>query len=480
MRARSWHRVIEWSLVTTMAVILVYQLALPPIVGLADSGDFRRIMPWAGLRHMSEDYEVKYFRYVNRYFSVSTEPNIRYRAFKSSEALFIVLATLLDEAIWPDGVFDLVVLGMLHSAALLCAVWLLIRGARPFGLLVQGCVAGMLLLVFTDVGYVAYFNSLYSEPAALVFLLMFVALDVLSASSDRIARICFVIQAFCALGLVLAKPQFSVLAVPIVALWLWRWRKQPRHGFAWGVIAASFLLCLTAGLAAWKGPELYRGLNLYNTVFYDILVHSPTPEADLTELGLPPQWASYAGTNGTEPTVPIRHPQFLAFVEKRGFPAILRFYVRHPTRAHDLLVDAARMGFGLRPKDRGRYYLGNFESTSGFPPLAQSQTFAAWGNLRERLIPKYIGFLIVYCLGNVAIGGWLSLGADDHRVRSIGELCTTLVLMTGAMFAAGVVGEGRVDLEKHLFLFNVLFDLLLICDVAYIVGWAGRRWGRRR
>jgi len=46
------------------AAILSTQLLVRPIVGLANNGDFERVMAYAGLRYPSQRYEDKYFTHV--------------------------------------------------------------------------------------------------------------------------------------------------------------------------------------------------------------------------------------------------------------------------------------------------------------------------------------------------------------------------------------------------------------------------------
>jgi outer membrane scaffolding protein for murein synthesis (MipA/OmpV family) len=43
---------------------------LRPIIGVADNGDFGRIMGSTGLRHMSDNFNDRYFGFVNREYLI--------------------------------------------------------------------------------------------------------------------------------------------------------------------------------------------------------------------------------------------------------------------------------------------------------------------------------------------------------------------------------------------------------------------------
>ena len=49
-----------------LSAVLIHVLMLEPVVGVADNGDFERIMSSSGLGHLSSDYRGKYFGYFSR------------------------------------------------------------------------------------------------------------------------------------------------------------------------------------------------------------------------------------------------------------------------------------------------------------------------------------------------------------------------------------------------------------------------------
>ena len=164
-RLREGPTVVASLALVGLAAIVLYQLLAPPIVGLADNGDYERIMLRFGLFHESDEYDDRYWKYLNLRFRIGEETDpIRYA---SSQELVVGAAWLAAKAVSSDT-FHLRVLGVFNAILLLAAAGLLLFTARRLGLACTIALGLILLLMVGDVGYVAYLNSIYSEPASLV------------------------------------------------------------------------------------------------------------------------------------------------------------------------------------------------------------------------------------------------------------------------------------------------------------------------
>ena len=82
-------------LVLTSALVLG-QLMWPPLVGQANNGDFERLMRWGQIRYITQDYDEKYFAWVNHEFRIAGNPWLGY-GFPSSEAVFIKLSAIAGD-----------------------------------------------------------------------------------------------------------------------------------------------------------------------------------------------------------------------------------------------------------------------------------------------------------------------------------------------------------------------------------------------
>jgi len=63
-------------------------------------------------------------------------------------------------------------MGLLQGAVLLCSLAMTMSGSGGLRALSRRVLALLLVWMFTDVGYVAFLNSFYSQSASLLLLLM--------------------------------------------------------------------------------------------------------------------------------------------------------------------------------------------------------------------------------------------------------------------------------------------------------------------
>src|SRR5712671_2697417 len=105
-------RKLAWIVIAVAAAILTYQLFIPPIVGLADQGDFARIIGTFG--YAPEDRSATTAFVAEKYVS---DPAARKPEWEqpSSESLFVGCAILLNKLVSRDGRLDIVLIGVVHA-----------------------------------------------------------------------------------------------------------------------------------------------------------------------------------------------------------------------------------------------------------------------------------------------------------------------------------------------------------------------------
>ena len=76
-----------------LALVLVGAFAFalivyPPMVGLADNGDFFRLMYWGKFEYLPQTDEDRYVGWIHREFQITKNPLLSWRGYPSSEAIF--------------------------------------------------------------------------------------------------------------------------------------------------------------------------------------------------------------------------------------------------------------------------------------------------------------------------------------------------------------------------------------------------------
>ncbi|MEN6371654.1 MAG: hypothetical protein ABFD64_06525 [Armatimonadota bacterium] len=449
-----------------------------------------------GLSYQTDNCYDKYNLFVNREFMWDSKFDPSY---PTSELLFLGGGSLLNGAVSSDDTFDIRGLGLVHAITFLLVTALLVLYARSLTAWRRLLLYALVAFIFTDIGYVAYFNSLYSEPSSLIFFCAAVvfALAGIAKGQSNDRGWLFIIGYFAASALfVTAKFQNAFLGFPM-AFFGWRLygmvtpaskRLMPR--FRW--LGVGLVILLTLASAGFYGlyTELSahaRPANLYDTVFEEILGHSKTPEADAAALGLPVSLAKYAGTSAYSTDVPAEVKSEI--VSRVGYTNVIKFYLTHPGRLWNLAGRSAASSLSMRPS-----YLGNLEPSavdqdklagqqinpSALPDDFRSRKFSAWSTIKKNCVPKTLWFLGLFLGVNVAtvVLKWRYF---DKMVKDykISELHAVLILMAVLQFFIVIIGEGEHEIVKHLFLFNLLSEICFIFLIMYMVSGVAYLWQRK-
>jgi hypothetical protein len=449
----------DWIVLLLAAGVVVFQCFWPPVVGIANNGDFPKIAGRLDVGNPSDIQDVT--RFIRVKYVV--DPKYRWDSrFYSSELLLFAAAFGLSSIFGNPAVFDMRLMGVIHAAIFLLAFYLLLPLLRSFTLASRAIVLVLILCVFTDVMYISYFNTLYMDTAALLFLLLAVVSFLRALRWQKAAdRWLFVVSAVL---LITSKTQHYPLGVPVAVLLAWSGGLLVQgRGRLFRTLSVIVVTAATAFSDLRETPTFYPAMGAYTVIFSELLPKSKDISGDLQQLGLDDSYRRYIGTNAYSSDAGFRAPEFQEAFSQRPFYAYLAwFLLRHPSRALDVTV--ARLDrAGLQ-----RPYLGNFERTAGFPEYARSRAFAAWSGLKAALFGLHGGRYLIYSFGLViavvanAIARRQTLPAGiPAAICALGAM--TLLELLVASFA------DALDPERHYSLFSALTDLLVICGVCLVV-----------
>ena len=433
------------------AAILTVQLFIPPFIGLADNGDFPKI---AGRLSLGPKYEGQNFiHFVSDY--------VHSPRYYWNSGIFSTEFPLAWIATTKDGdTFDIRWLGAVHTILLLCALYVLIRTLRPLRTWPRLLIAATAIFIFTDVHYVSYFNSFYTDAAALLGLLLTVALAVHIAINGLRTKnaILFCVAALLFIG---SKPPHAIWGfLPAAFLALTGGRR--------GLPFASILLAASA-LTLWLSPTGYTAQPLFTLVFSKLARQSPAPQKTLAELGLRPEDSAFIGMHAFMAGAPTLDPQWTReFLRRTSYGALLKWYFHHPLKALELLDQTLTIE---APQMRAPN-LSNFRREDAPTHGWRASRFALWSDLRSALLRKWPHHMLAWYLLVIAASiriirtpqtrlGWIALGI---AALGIGEFCV-----------AGLADAAET--YRHLFIFHACTDLTICFAVAAVLrrGAAGQR-----
>lgn len=479
------------SVLAAVGVLVVTVIALftPPYIGMADNGDFFRVLYGNGIYFNQPDYDSQYFGYFVKEYGIFQYFNENAGSLLSSHSFLIRFALLVNRLLVDGMVFDIRVMGAIHTLLFTAAVYLLVesitwRMPGKYGYI----VAALAVFMFADTGYTAYFNSFYGEGLVYIMLLVLFAAWLLlyrGRYNDWVLLAIFVFSAFI---LTTSKQQNAPVGVivAIMGISLIVLRRSRPYRVA---VSLSLIALLAAGVATYVWiPKEFVNINKYHAMTRGVLLDSPDPEGDLRFFGIDRQYALLKETVYYElyATADVDSPKLEAgFYNRYGFGSIVAFYAAHPDRLLSILDTAAQSAFTIRPGA-----MGNYEKTAGKAFGEQTRFFSAYSLIKKEALPKTFGFIVIW-LTMVTVcyapSFWAAVKARDPR----GSQKLILIVTTAGIGLSGmvvsIIGAGDADLAKHEFLFTVAFDLVTFLAVADAVGKSfsadsrlGRRFMRRR
>jgi hypothetical protein len=463
-------RRLEWVALVWIAVAASMQLFLHPTIGLADNGDFGRAMSWFHLKHTVTDYNDAYFAYFNAHyvFDRAVVP----RGFFTSEAGPLSLAVGLNAVFRGPRDFDLRLLAAVYLVLLLASTYLLFRFSQQLQFAPRVIVAVATAIVLSDVGYISYFNSFYSEPASLIFLLASIAALLHLIQRPTIARLAGCTLLFLLLDT--AKPQNVVIGV-LLAAFIARMVFVQKSA-AWRVsCVGAAVLTIATGVIYYKSmPDDLVRASHYIAVFKGILPVSPAPATDLAELGVPANFAKYSGTTPFDAGITVNSAEFQQdFYPHISMPKIAFYYARHPSRLAAVLDRVAHRALLLRPP------FGNYEKSAGKPPRALAYSFAWWSSARVAIVSRSLVGIAAWSVAGLSLALITRRAAKTQQCALYAELFGIVILSAISQYLIVAIAQSTLEDIKHLYLFSFLFDACLVAVLAWSVD-AAREWFVRR
>ena len=436
----------------TGVVMLIVLFASP--VGMADNGDFYRIMVGNGLYKLDRYAPDQFFSFFSTKYGMYQYYNEFSSGFQSAQGPLIQAAVALDKLFTgQDGVFDIRFQAVILAIYLMAAVYLLTTYAARR---VKGSMAYLISLLaafmFADVGYLAYFNSFYAEGLAFASFLCAIACALLLSSGWGSKTWLIVGFTISSLVLVCAKQQFAPLGVLLGILCLFL--NTPNKAFSlqkslgWLRRGCAFVLAAAGVLTYVLIPQEFVDINAYHAMTRGVMMTSENPEKALADFDINPQYALLDQTIYYErnPVIDVQDPMLKEdFYAKYGFVSIAKYYILHPGQLISMLDLSARSANSIRPES-----IGNYEKSTGRDPGAHANFFSLYSTLKKAWAPKTFGFMLLFFVSVLVVSI-----KDRQRMLILG-----FVLVMGlSQIAVSIIGAGDADLAKHIFLYNVSFDV---------------------
>ncbi|GBC85873.1 hypothetical protein HRbin11_02332 [bacterium HR11] len=442
-----------------LLIYFIFLLVVQMNVGVADNGDFSDYMTWfvskpAGFEVNAPPPHTpawvrRFFWYYLPYWEASPP---RSPTFFSSAPLFWLPGVILNRVFYSDSIIYLPIVTFPFRLALVGLLWCLLNGVEKAlgtgwkGLLGMATLGLPTVLMLSDSHFIGYMNSFYREyPAFLALLGVLGAVQMVRARPTPLRLLGLTLAVA-----LLASARFSyVLWAFLVVPWVYPvWRRSRHRGW----VALLYAACISiAAWATWASyPRELKGLYRYSSLLDGALVFSRRPDVHLRRLGME---SAVVCVGHVFPPFPDYARCWPVLWPRLKFASTLGVYLREPQaflRAWRYAADRLRrwhIAYGIHSPD---------DPTVG----RRRAILCLWSGLTRRLYPPGLGLL-----GLLGLYGWLFFihrRSSDPWVASLSSL--GLLVVTGAVTDVTVtlLGNGRTELSRTLFLARVLLDTATI------------------
>ena len=461
--------------------IIIYVLFQFPQPGVSDQGDFDRVMSVSGLELKAENLEdpnfVRFLNYTVTDYRISDVSILRLlnRLQATSMSYLITLVSLICKVFGQDT-FKTEYLAIVYVMMYVFAMYMIIKYFNIKSKIKLTLFILITLIIFLDGNYLVWFNSLYGEPMMITTLMLYICAwvyyiygrNVLKSEEKIFSKIIFVyITAFLFLG---SKMQV-LSALPIILLMLvklfWENKRLLKRYQVWLLCFLYFILIIYPIRLNLINKDISEDTQ-YNSVFYGILKDSKNPIQDLIDMGLNPDMAVEAGKHSFldkgEYVRYIPHNKITQeeFYNQISNSKLVKFYIAHPSRFIEGMKYTAGQAFLTST------VLGKYQRSYSETPIREFNRFTLWSSFREHQLPKNLWFLIIIytvvltvsIIVHVKNKGFQEIKAKIHLLW--GVMCIGLI-----QFPMPYVGNGQADTSKQLYLFNFVFDVILVVSVCW-------------
>lgn len=473
-------KLMRLALVLCALAITFYVLFQYPQPGVADQGDFDRVMNVSGLRlgleNMNNPDFIRFLDYpVTDYQIYNLNPqSMATRLQATSLAWLITLISLVGKMLGQQTV-KTVYLAFTYAILYVSGLYLIMKYTNINSKVKLALFGLITLLVCLDGNYLVWFNSLYGEPMMITALMLYIAAwfsalhyrNVSPSEQRGFARLLFILTAA---YLLLGSKMQVLSALPVVLIMVGRLLWSERHKLK--PYQAVLLCLLYCGLIIYPlnlaVKDQDNGNRQYNSVFYGILKDSPNPVQDLADLGLNPDMALDAGKHAFQNRadyvkyIPRTRITQQEFNSKISNGKLIKFYITHPARLVQGMEYTAGQAFTTTT------FLGKYPRGYSETPIREFNRFTLWSSFREEHLPKHLWFILLTCMVIIACTILIYV-----RNRKLQEVKSKIELFWGIMaigllqFPMPYMGNGQADTSKQLFLFNFIFDLMLAVSVCW-------------
>ncbi|NFQ51104.1 hypothetical protein FDG49_16645 [Clostridium botulinum] len=465
---------INYPLLAFFLVLIIGSLTLfiHPIIGMADNGDFYRVINKSGAYHLNKTSNDIFLGYFIKDYGIYKYNNDYANILISTQSIFVKSAIFLDRLFTKDYVLDIRFMSVMFLIIEAIGIYFFIKALinKVDNSKYKLIITLLTILIFCDTGYLAYYNSFYGESVNICCFLMSIGLLIYMIEFDKFTwynLIAFGISSFLFFG---SKQQLAPVGILISFIFIIigvYTTNKPLTKILTYILAIIFIISSMVFYKSITGDFKY--INIYHSMNRGILLNEDDPDNILEDFNISTQYSLLQETDFFEEIKlldPYEEKLIEDYYEKFSLGKILEYYITHPKAFIKVLKISFNNGYSIRPK-----VIGNYEQSEHKEFGAKSYFFATWSTFKEKFIPKNMLFtvatIVIYLY--LSTSRFLKAIKNNNKKIQLKEITYFYVFLVGiSQIIISVIGAGDADLSKHVFMYNMAFDLIFIYIISLI------------
>jgi len=423
----------------------------------------------SGVSDISQKYEDMYDNFVHSKYEVNLSFFLPWGYDWTSEVLVIKLAILLNVIFFNHKIVDIRFLSIIFIIIFTFAIFLIIKYFNKVNnLQIFKWILGIFIfLVFTDIGYISYFNSFFGEATTFVFLFLTIGAAMYLLSSEKPTKFQVAFFMISSMFFLTAKQQNipSLAFMCIFYARIWFLLKDKNHKkLLLMLIGISIIISVFSYISIGKITTI---CNKYQSVFFGLLKDSPTPEKDLEALGIDKSFAVLKNTvffDSGLPINPMDKSLDNTLYNKISSLKLLRFYLQHPQRLYTKISETSLFSFDYFEINKGNYEKDEYDKSN-----KKYNVFRTWVSIKYQKIYRNLFYIFIFTFFYFSILLFNYIKAKDKFKKAYIELLIIIGLIGLSQYILPIIVSGSGDLSKHLFLLNFSYDTMSTVAFMWII-----------
>ncbi len=421
-----------------LAVILL-TVIFTPIYGLGDLSEYTSVFESVGLYNSSSDAYA-----IAQNYGISQPDGSE----KSVFHIFLMLLISINKLLFSKTIFNIHFISIVYSFIFIIGMYFLQKNLRFEKDYLNYVFSALLGLVFLDLGYIAYFNSFYTDALMFVLIIALVALAVASAKKFSYVKLILFAICLCLFSSMRFSSAVTVLCASAILFLLSLMIKRK------GKIATAIVSVVVAVVSVFymvNATVPARDIKLYNLIYNDLAVENESaPE--------------FFGVEGTKLSENPDISEMEEAVDGITYGDVFKYYASHPKQFTSNIKSAANNAYFLIQD------FASYHEAGAYYGVREGMTIKIWNFLKRRVLPNGLWvillFIAVYAV--VAVREYLKNKKAGEFEKAYISLFA-VILPVGALseIVATVLTTGKILISKNMFVFGIYFDLMIITAVVW-------------